>query len=72
VGIQKAGGDGDHVGWSGVWVEVVDRVDNGILVDSTCIGEGGYTTGTGVDGMGAGVGTGTGGADAGVREIGGG
>jgi hypothetical protein len=54
------GGDGEHMGWSGVWVEVVDRVGNGTLVGSTCMGDGGHTAGTRGGRMGAGAGTGGG------------
>jgi hypothetical protein len=39
VGMRKVGGDGECMGWSGVWVEVVDEVRNGTLAGSTCIGD---------------------------------
>jgi hypothetical protein len=70
--MQKVGGNGECMGWSGVWVEVVDRVGNGTLAGSTCIGKGGHITKAGR--MGASIGTGTGGAGAGIgaRGIGGG
>jgi hypothetical protein len=58
VGMWKVGGNGDYMGWSGVWMEVEDRVGNGISAGSTCMGEGGRTTGIGIGGAGAGVGTG--------------
>ena len=54
------GGNGDHMGWSEVWVEVVDEVGNGTSVGSTYIGEGGHTTGTGADGADAGASAGVG------------
>jgi hypothetical protein len=52
------GGDGECMGWSGVWMEVVDRVGNGTLAESTCMGEGSYATGIGVGRMGTGAGAG--------------
>jgi hypothetical protein len=59
VGMWKVGGNGECMGWSEVWVEVVDGVGNGTLVGSTCMGEGGHVTGAG--GIGArGTGAGTG------------
>jgi hypothetical protein len=61
VGTRKVGGDGECMGWSGVWVEGVNRVGNGTLAGSTCIGDSGCTIGAGA-GAGAGAGTrGTGG-----------
>jgi hypothetical protein len=60
VGTWKMGGDGDCMGWSEVWVEVVDEVSNGTSAGSTYIGEGGHTTGTGAGGAGAGASTGVG------------
>jgi hypothetical protein len=53
VGTQKVGGNGERMGWSGVWVEGVDKVGNGILTGSTCIGDSGHAAGAGA---GAGVG----------------
>jgi hypothetical protein len=41
------GGDGECMGWSGVWVEGVDGVGNGTLAGSTCIGDGGHIAGAG-------------------------
>jgi hypothetical protein len=38
----------------------VDGVGNGTLAGSTCIGKGGYTTGTGTGGISAGAGAGSG------------
>jgi hypothetical protein len=67
VGMWKVGSDGECMGWSGVWVEVVDRVGNGTLAGSTYLGNGGRTTEVGASGVGAGAGTG-----AGVRGTGGG
>jgi hypothetical protein len=64
VEMQKVGGNGEHMGWSGVWVEVVDEVGNGTLAGSSYIGDGGYTAD-------AGIGTGAD-AGAGARGIGGG
>jgi hypothetical protein len=58
------GGDGERIGWSGVWVEVMDRVGSGTLAGSTCIGDGGRAAGAG-----ASVGTGTG-AGAGIKGAG--
>jgi hypothetical protein len=43
----------------------VDEVGNGTLAGSTCIGEGGHTTGMGAGGIGAGVSTGARGTDGG-------
>jgi hypothetical protein len=43
----------------------VDRVSNGTSAGSTCIGKGGYTTGTGADGAGAGASIGVGAGAAG-------
>jgi hypothetical protein len=61
------------MGWSGVWVEVVDGVGSGTLAGSTCIGDGGRTTGMGASGIGAGAGTGAAkGGGAGTRGTGGG
>jgi hypothetical protein len=57
-------GDGECMGWSGVLVEVVDGVGSGTLAGSTCIGDGGHTTGAGA-GVDAGVGAGTGAKGAG-------
>jgi hypothetical protein len=72
VGTWKVGGDGEHMGWSGVWVEV-DGVGSGTLAGSTCMGNGGRTmgagagtgagargTGAGASGTGASIGAGTG------------
>jgi hypothetical protein len=56
------------MGWSGVWVKVVDGVGNGTLAGSTCIGDGGCMAGAGA-GIGADVGAGAG---AGARGIDGG
>jgi hypothetical protein len=73
VRMQKVGGDGECMGWSGVWVEVVDRVGSGTLAGSTCMGNGGHATGMGSDGIDAGAGTGAaGGASAGAEGMGGG
>jgi hypothetical protein len=58
------GGNGEHMGWSEVWVEVVDKVGNGTLAGSTYIGDDGHTAGAG-----AGAGAG---ASAGTKEMGGG
>ena len=60
VGTRKTGGDGERMGWSGVWVDGVDGVGNGTSTGSTCIGDGGRATS-------AGVGAGTGGGAVGVR-----
>jgi hypothetical protein len=60
------GGDGECMGWSGVWVEVVDGVGSGTLVGSTCMGEGGHATSTGVGAAGGGAGAGAGGGGAGA------
>jgi hypothetical protein len=52
-------------------VEGVDRVGSGTLAGSTCIGDGGRTTGVGVGadaGAGAGVGTGAGARGVRVKE----
>jgi hypothetical protein len=71
--MQKVGGDGGYMGWSGVWVVVVDRVGSGTLMGSTCMGDGGHATGMGPDGMGAGAGAdATRGASAGAERTGGG
>jgi hypothetical protein len=59
VGAWKVGGDGECMGWSEVWVEVVDGVSNGTLAGSTCIGKGGHTTDTEI-GASAGAGGGAG------------
>jgi hypothetical protein len=70
VGTWKVGGDGERIGWLEVWVEGVDRVGNGILVGSTCIGDGGHMASAGA---GASIGTGAGagaGAGAGVGGVG--
>jgi hypothetical protein len=68
IGMWKVGGNGGHMGWLGVWVEVVDEVDNGTSAGSTCIGKGDHAIDAGVGRMGAGAGTGAagGGAGAGV------
>jgi hypothetical protein len=63
---MEDGGDGNRMGWLGVWVKVVDGVGNGTLAGSTCIGEGGRTTGTGIGSAGVGR------AGAGVDTAGGG
>jgi hypothetical protein len=60
VGTQKVGGNGKCMGWSEVWVEVVDRVGSGTLAGSTCIGDGGHTTGVGADAGAGARGTGAG------------
>jgi hypothetical protein len=75
VGARKVGGDGECMGWSGVWVEVVDGVGNGTLAGSTYMGEGGCATGVGrigARGTGAGAGAGGTGAGIGARGTGGG
>jgi hypothetical protein len=73
VGTWKVGGNGERMGWSGVWVEVVDGVGSGTLTGSTYIGDGGHATGTGAGGMGAGAGAGAvKGASAGAGGMGGG
>jgi hypothetical protein len=69
VGMWNVGGNGECMGWSGVWVEGVDGVGNGTLAGSTCIGDGGHTTGMG---MGASAAGGGAGAGAGAGGIGGG
>jgi hypothetical protein len=66
--MQKVGGDGECMGWSGVWVEVVDGVGSSTLAGFTYMGEGGCVASTG---MRAGAGMGAG-AVAGARGIGGG
>jgi hypothetical protein len=58
VGTQKVGGNGERMGWSGVWVEGVDGVGNGTLAGSTCIGDGGRMAGAGAGVRGASAGTG--------------
>jgi hypothetical protein len=64
------GGNSERMGWSGVWVEGVDGVSNGTLAGSTCIGDGGLTTGAGAGaGAGAGVGA-SAGAGVGIRGAG--
>jgi hypothetical protein len=65
VGTWKVGGNGEHMGWSGVWVEVVDGVGNGTLAGSICMGEGGRVIDTGGIGASAGAGAAGGGADGG-------
>jgi hypothetical protein len=74
IGARKTGGDGERMGWSGVWVDGVDGVGSGTLAGSTCIGDGGRATDTGagastgaVGVRGAGAGAGTGGGAVGVR-----
>jgi hypothetical protein len=52
VGTQKVGGDGERMGWSGVWVDGVDGVGSGTLAGSTCIGDSGRMTGAGAGGVG--------------------
>jgi hypothetical protein len=68
VGMQKVGGNGKCICWSGVWVEVVDGVGSGTLAGSICMAKGGYTASIGV-GVGAGAGAR---ASTGARGIGGG
>jgi hypothetical protein len=74
VGTRKLGGDGERMGWSGVWVDGVDRVGNGILAGSTCIGDGGHTAGAGASmgagarGASAGAGAGAGGTRDGCKK----
>jgi hypothetical protein len=68
VGARKVGGDGKCMGWSGVWVEVVDGVGNGILAGSTRMGKGGHATGVGRIGAGGtGAGAGAGGTGGGWK-----
>ena len=71
VGTQKVGGDGECMGWSGVWIEVVDGVGNGTLAGSTCMGKGGCITGGMGTGAGAGATGGRAGAGAGAGGVGG-
>ena len=69
IGARKTGGDGERMGWSGVWVDGVDGVGSGTLVGSTCIGDGGRTAGVGAraaTGAGAGAATGAGAGMVGV------
>jgi hypothetical protein len=47
VGTRKVDGNGECIGWSGVWVDGVDGVGNGTLAGSTCIGDGGCMAGAG-------------------------
>jgi hypothetical protein len=51
------GSNSEHIGWSGVWVEGVDRVGNGTLVGSTYIGDSSH-----IADVGAGARAGLGGA----------
>ena len=70
VGTRKTGGDGERMGWSGVWVDGVDGVGNGTLAGSTCIGDGGRTAVVGArvaTGVGAGAATGAGAGMVGAR-----
>jgi hypothetical protein len=66
------GSNGERMGWSGVWVEVVDGVGSGTLAGSIYIGDSGCMMGMGA-GTGAGAGVGAGArAGAGAGGIGGG
>jgi hypothetical protein len=65
-GMWEVGGDDECMGWSGVWVEVVNGVGSGTSVGSTCMGEGGHVTSTGTGRAGIGVGAGAAGGGAGA------
>jgi hypothetical protein len=70
VRMWRVGGDGEHMGWSGVWVEGVNGVGNGTLAGSTCIGDGGRTigAGAGAGARGTSAGAGMGGTRGGCKR----